>query len=394
MNILVVCQYYFPEPFRITDICEELVRKGNNVTVLTGLPNYPMGRIYEGYKDKSKLHEFINGVEIYRSFTIGRRQGAIWRFLNYYSYAVSSSLKLRKLKKDFDVIFVNQLSPVMMANAAIKYKKKYNKKLVMYCLDLWPESLVLGGIKRNSLIYKFFHNVSEKIYKKADNLLITSKSFSEYFENEFGIKNTQYLPQYAEEFFDYELCKKQPDENIDIMFAGNVGVAQSVETIIKAANLTKDIPNLRWHIVGDGISLENCRNLARQLDVKSVVFHGRKPLEDMPKYYSMADAMLITMKKDPIISMTLPGKVQSYMAAGKPIIGAIDGETNFVINDAGCGFCQEAENELLLAESVRRFINYENKDELSKNALDYYKSNFTKNKFISELANVLEENMD
>ena len=154
MKILVICQYYSPEPFRHSDICEELVKRGHEVTVVTGLPNYPMGKIYDGFRHGKKRDEQINGVKIHRCFIIGRRHGAIFRFLNYYSYAISSHFYVKHLKDDFDVVFVNQLSPVMMAKAGITYKKKHNKKLVLYCLDLWPESLVAGGITRGSFIYK------------------------------------------------------------------------------------------------------------------------------------------------------------------------------------------------------------------------------------------------
>lgn len=382
MKILVICQYYSPEPFRHSDICEELVKRGHEVTVVTGLPNYPMGKIYDGFRHGKKRDEQINGVKIHRCFTIGRRHGAIFRFLNYYSYAISSHFYVKHLKDDFDVVFVNQLSPVMMAKAGITYKKKHNKKLVLYCLDLWPESLVAGGITRGSFIYKYFHKVSEKIYKQADKLLITSAAFADYFKNEFGIDDTKYLPQYAEAIFTPEQCRKQPDEYTDLMFAGNLGAAQSVCTIIKAARLTQDIPNLRWHILGDGSEYENLKKQAA--DLKNVIFYGRKPLREMPDYYAMADAMLVTMQKDPVISLTLPGKVQTYMAAGKPIIGAIDGETAFVIYDAKCGLCTEAENAEQLAKSVRQFMN-ENKAQLGENSRRYYCQHFEKQQFIDKL---------
>ena len=137
MKVLVVCQHYYPEQFRITDICEELVKRGYEVTVVTGLPNYPMGYIYGGYKDKSKRCEWINGVDVHRTFTIGRRNGIIWRFLNYYSFMISSCLYTFKLAADYDVVFVNQLSPVMMAQAGALYKKRHGKKMVLYSLDLW-----------------------------------------------------------------------------------------------------------------------------------------------------------------------------------------------------------------------------------------------------------------
>lgn len=387
MKILVVCQYYYPEPFRHPDICEELVKRGHDVTVVTGLPNYPMGKIYEGYKKGEKRDEVLNGVKVHRCYTIGRKRGAIYRFINYYSYSISSTRYIKKMKEEYDVVFVNQLSPVMMAKPAIAYKKKHRTPVVLYCLDLWPESLVAGGIGRNSVIYKFFHRISEKIYKQVDKILITSRSFAEYFEKEFGITDAEYLPQYAEAIFTPEQCKKEENVYIDLMLAGNIGAAQSVDTIIKAAQLTKDISNLRWHIVGDGSELDKLQTMAQGMN--QVIFHGRKPLEEMPKYYRMADAMLVTMQKDPVLSLTLPGKVQTYMAAGKPIIGAIDGETSLVVVDAKCGICGGAEDADALAANVRAFVKMD-KEKLGKNARAYYDKHFNKQIFIGCLEKTLE----
>lgn len=386
MKILVICQYYYPEPFRHPDICEELVRRGHEVTVVTGIPNYPMGEIYEDYRKGKKRDEVLNGVKIHRCFTIGRKHGAMYRLLNYYSYAVSSAVYVKKLKEEYDVAFVNQLSPVMMANAAIAYKKKHNVPLIIYCLDLWPESLVAGGIKRDSFIYRYFHRVSKKIYNRADKILITSRSFSDYFKEKFGISSTEYLPQYAEAVFTLKKCRKNADEYVDLMIAGNIGAAQSVDTIIKAAKLTSDITNLRWHIVGDGSELEKLKEMAQGMG--QIIFHGRKPLEEMPGYYAMADAMLVTMQKDPVISFTLPGKVQTYMAAGKPIIGAIDGETPLIVAEAGCGICGEAENAEILADNVRRFMEMD-REQLGRNARRYYDEHFEKQMFIDKLEKAL-----
>lgn len=391
MKILVICQYYYPEPFRITDICEELVKRGHDVTVITGVPNYPMGKIYDGYRRGKKRDEVINGVRVHRCFTVGRRSGTIWRFLNYYSYMISSSLCVSHIKTDFDVVFVNQLSPVMMANAGIKYKKKRGKKLVLYCLDLWPESLVTGGISKASKIYGYFHKVSEKIYKSADIILTTSRSFSKYFKEEFKIENTEYLPQYAENVFKPEMCRKAPNDTVDLMFAGNVGAAQGVDTIIRAAVLTKDIPNLRWHIVGDGSELDNCKRLADELSAESVIFHGRRPIEEMPSFYALADAMIVSLKGGSVLGETLPGKVQSYLAAGKPIIAVADGETRRVIEEAECGYCSAPENPEQLAENVRRLIKCGDISAKACNAVNYYNNNFTKEIFMQHLITALED---
>jgi len=386
VKILVICQHYYPEQFRITDICEELIKCGNSVTVVTGIPNYPIGKIYDGYKYGKKRDEVINGVNVHRCFTIGRRSGVIYRFLNYYSYSFSSTKYVSGLSNDFDVVFVNQLSPVIMATAGVRYKKKYSKKLVLYCLDLWPESLVVGGIKRGSILYKLFHRISEKLYKQADKILISSKSFSTYFKKEFNLENTEYLPQYAESIFTPELCKKEPDDYIDLMFAGNIGTAQRVDTIIKAANLTKEIKNLRWHIVGDGSELDSVKKLTDEYRLNSVIFHGRQPVEKMSKFYSMADAMLVTMQKNNVLSMTLPGKVQTYMAAGKPIIGAINGEAAIVLKNAMCGLCGEAENAEDLANNVKEFIkNISEREHYSANSVSFYDKEFSKQNFFNSI---------
>ena len=205
MKILVVCQYYYPEPFRISDICEELVKRGHEVTVLTGVPNYPEGIIYDGYKNGAKRDEFINGVHVIHSWIIPRKKCAFYRLLNYYSYVLSSCWKVLCNKVypadrgEFDVVFVNQLSPVMMAYAGMLYSYLHKKKMIMYCLDLWPESLVAGGIKKNSIIYKIFNTVSNHIYRSSDYILVTSQSFISHLSNKFSIDKNKisYLPQYA-----------------------------------------------------------------------------------------------------------------------------------------------------------------------------------------------------
>ena len=385
MKILVVSQYYYPEPFRISDICEELVNLGHEVEVLTGVPNYPEGEIYAGYKNRKRREEKVNGVNVHRCYTIPRRKSTIFRFLNYYSFVFSSVWRSFTIKSDFDVVFVNQLSPVMMSYAAIVYKKIHKKKMILYCLDLWPESLTIGGISRGSFVYKIFHGISSKIYKSADRILVSSKMFSDYFEKEFGITKTIYLPQYAEKIFSPDACFKKPNNKIDLMFAGNIGSAQSVETIIYAANITRRIDNLFWHIVGDGAELENMKSLTKSLELSNVIFHGRKSIEEMPMYYAMADAMLVTMTKNDLISTTLPGKIQTYMAAGKPIIGAIDGEASVVIRDTHCGVCCAAEDFEGLAELVMDFINNENRYKYAQASLEGYDRLFSKEKVITAL---------
>lgn len=391
MKILVVCQYYYPEPFRINDICEEMVKRGHDVTVVTGEPNYPEGQIYNGYENHAHADEVLNGVKVHRCPIIPRKTGVLYRFLNYLSYPYEAKKYIRNLTasdgKPFDVVFVNQLSPVMMAEPALSYKKKYGTPVIMYCLDLWPESLVAGGVSRGSAIYRVFYKISKRIYSSVDCILITSKMFRDYLKEKFGVtdEKIEYLPQYAEGLFE-KLPYKENDGVFDLVFAGNIGAIQSVETIVKAATKLQDEP-VHFHIVGGGTDLERLRGLTGRL--KNITFYGRHPLDEMPAFYAKADAMLVTLQADPVLSLTLPGKVQSYMAVGKPIIGAINGETAEVINAAKCGYCGPAGDVDKLVKNIELFITNSEKEQLGFNARKFYEQYFARNRFMDKLENEL-----
>ena len=394
MKILVVCQHYFPEPFRLPDICETLVRRGHTVTVVTGTPNYPEGEIYDGYAKGARADEVINGVRVHRCPLIPRKTGTLYRVLNYYSFVLSSEWYLRRCKEDFDVVFVNQLSPVMMAQAGLSWAKRHGKKCVLYCLDQWPESLLAGGIRKDSIVYQIFLRVSQNIYRRADDLLVSSRGFVNYFRQVLKLedKRIRYMPQYAEDLFDTLPEPAQKKDSVGFMFAGNVGALQSVDTIVEAARLVQNEKKIHIHIVGGGIALEACKKQAEGLE--NITFHGRHDIGEMPYFYAMADAMLITMKDDPVLSATLPGKVQTYMAAGKPVVGAIGGETARVVNeDAACGMCCAPEDAKGLADIMLRIAE---DDALSvqfgENARRYYQEYFRKEQFFALLETVLQEN--
>ena len=389
MKVLVVCQYYKPEPFRISDICEALAGEGHEVTVVTGTPNYPEGVIYPGYENGAHADEVIGGVRVHRCPLIPRKTGALYRFLNYYSFVFSADKYLRNLKEDFDVVFVNQLSPVMMAQPALRWAKRYGKKCVMYCLDLWPESLTAGGIGRNNPIYKVFFGISKGIYQRADHILVTSRGFVSYLRDYIGTdRPCTYLPQYAEALFDRVPECSVHEGPYHFVFAGNVGDMQSVETIMEAAALLKDDCRAVFDIVGDGVALARCRELAKELP--NVVFHGRRDVSEMERFYTMADAMIVSLKDDPVMASTLPGKVQSYMAAGRTVVGSIGGETAALIPEADCGVCAPPQNAPALAEKIRELLDSpEDFVRYGQNAKQYYQTTFRKEAFMQKLISVL-----
>lgn len=394
MKILLISQHFYPEQFKVNDICYQLVEDGHDVTVLTGLPNYPSGKVDNKYRWFKRRKEKINGVNVIRSWLIERGNGKIQLALNYISFAISSSLKSIFLKKDFDVILVYQTSPVTKAIPAVLLKRLTKKPLIIYCHDLWPESIASVGISENSIVYKILFVLSKWIYNKADRIFTSSKLFEEYFNNTLGIyKETIYLPVYAEELFEnmHSGITKNTD-TMELVFAGNIGNMQSVETIIYAANELKEMTNIKWNIIGDGSSKLQCEDLSKQLNLKNVIFHGQHPITDMPRFYEMADAFLVTLKANKFISYTLPNKVQSYLAAGKPIIGSIDGETQMVIKEANCGLCCGAEDFKSLAKIVKEFAEDRKKHKVfGENARTYYENNFSKDIYMKSLNSLLEK---
>ncbi|OUO86389.1 hypothetical protein B5F40_15080 [Gordonibacter sp. An230] len=398
MRILAVSQHYWPEPFNFSDICEGLVSRGHEVVVLTGLPNYPEGKIYDGYRNGARRRESKAGVRIVRSKMIPRGKGVPQRVANYFSFSCNAKKVARDLDPDFDVVVAMQSSPVMMAEPALAYAERTGAPVLLWCLDLWPASLAAGGIAIDSVPYRLFHRISRRIYRGVDKIAVTSPLFRKYMEIEFGVdpRAVVDLPQYAEEAFLAEVGKAPEgfdSSKVNLTFAGNIGSAQSVETIMGAADRLKDDARFAFHIVGSGSSEAHCRDMAMRLGLSNVVFHGRRPLEDMPAFYGASDAMIATFADDATLCYTLPRKVQSYLAAGKPILGSLAGEAARVVREARCGFVCPPEAADDLAQACVAFADMPaaGRAQLSENARAYYLRHFTKDRFFETLEEQLEE---
>lgn len=393
MKILVVCQYYYPENFQITPICEQLVKDGYDVTVLTGLPNYPMGIVPEEYKSGHR-DEYINGVHILRCFEIGRGKGPIGLAKNYLSFLWSSMRKINELPKDFDLVFVYQLSPVLMGLPARKYAQKYNRPLFLYCCDLWPESIKTYIKNESNSIFRFVKYVSTKVYSACDKIACQSSSFLPYLHAVHNLVATKlvYLPAFADEaYLDQDFI---PDDNgvVDFVFMGNLGIAQNLGAVLEAVNKIKHIPGFKLHFVGDGSYLATMQNYVAQHNLQDiVVFHGRHAVEEMPQFYKLADVCLVSLKADSAVGLTLPSKVQGYMAAGKPILGMINGSAQKVIDEANCGICVKADDMSAFADAMCWFINnFQEHNRMGQNGREYFKQNFSKKIFMRRLECELE----
>lgn len=402
MRILAVSQYYWPEPFNVADICEELAARGHEVTVLTGIPNYPEGDVYPGYDAKRGMEEERNGVRIVRVPLRPRKSGAVNRFLNYESFSRNASRKARRLREKFDVVFAYEVSPVMSANPAIAYAKANGVPCVIYVLDIWPECLLMGGITKNSAIYRHYRHVSSRIYSSADVLAVSSPRFIDYLKPMVsdGVVY-EYLPQYAEDIFaggSHGKTLQEPGllggyapDGFDLTFAGNVGAAQAVGDIVHAAKCLDS--SVRIHVVGSGSELARCKEIAAEDGSTNVFFHGRHPIEVMPSFYAASDALVVSFANSPVVGYTLPRKVQTYLAAGKPLVGAVLGEARKVIEEAGCGLVCDPESPEAFAEVCKEFAasSVAKRAEWASNARNYYESNFERGLFFDNLERILDK---
>ena len=299
MKILVVCQYYYPENFQINTICEQLVEDGYDVTVLTGRPNYPTGIVPDEYK-KGHKDEIINGVHVLRCYEIGRKKGMAYLSLNYLSFVRSASAMINKLPDDFDIVFVYQLSPVLMGLPALKYSKKNKTPLFLYCCDLWPESMKMYVENEDNPVYKWAKGVSKKVYTAADKIACQSTSFIPYLKSTHDIpeQKLMYLPAFADESYLSQDFTPEGDI-VDFVFLGNLGIAQNLIAVLQAVDKIKDVPGFVMHFVGDGSVLDEMKKYVREHELENVVvFYGRQPVDDMPKYYKLADACIVSLQAD------------------------------------------------------------------------------------------------
>lgn len=393
-HILVVSQYFYPEQFRINDICIDLVKRGYKVTVLTGIPNYPQGDFYEGYGYKQNRRENWNGIDIIRLPIKPRKKGKINLALNYLSFVTKGYLWNLKNDINADEVFIYEVSPMTQALVGVKYAKKHKVKCMMYVTDLWPENVeIVLGI-HNKLFLNSIGIMVDYIYKNCDKILTSSRSFIDKIESRNVSKDKiEFWPQYAEDFYKKEQRIEMleiPNDNIkNFTFAGNIGTAQGLDVLVEAAKLLKkDNIKVRFNIIGNGRYEEELKEkIKSELVEEYFNFIPRKPAEMIPKYFAWSDAALITLSKSEVYAMTIPAKTQSCLACGIPIMVSADGEVQNVIKEANCGFYSDSGDYVELYKNIKKFISLPQNDieRMSLNAINYYNENFNKEKLMDKL---------
>lgn len=393
MKILIISQRFYPEDFRINDISVSLKKRGHQVTVLTGLPNYPTGIIPPEYRKRNKRTQLIDGVKVIRTWEIGRKKGVIGLACNYFSLALSSSFYALFSQQPYDLIYVYQTSPVFSLLPAWIIKKRFKIPIFLYCCDLWPESLKAYGIKERNILFRFMKHFSGWLYKQSDCIAVTSLPFMDYLNQVHHINSIQmcYMPQHAESLYLTMDLVSEKNDTVHFLFTGNIGKVQDIPCIIRAATRISPTLDFLIHIVGDGSALEECKEMVQKLQIQErFIFHGRYPVTEMPKFYKIADACLLTLTGDSLIGMTIPSKLQGYMAAGKPVIASINGASRKIIEASKCGVCVNAGDDLALSKAMEDFIiNRSNYEECGKNGRNYFQDNFTLDIFMDNLTKML-----
>lgn len=404
MKILVVTQYFWPENFKINDICLGLKKRGHEVHVLTGLPNVPDGKYHNGYSfwKKGGAKEY-NGIKLNRIRIFQRHNNFINLAFNCLSFALFGITHVPKLiKEKYDLIFVYQVSPVTSIVPARWLKMFKNIPMVTYVLDIWPESMyfLINKEKVPNFIDKICRGYSKNLYHAADKILISSSCMEQkLLDMKIEKENIKWFPNTADKLeikpYNKDLANKYNLENkFVITFAGNIGRAQGLELILKAAESLKDNEDIIWLIIGNGTEKNKLELIAKEKNINDkIIFTGWQEKDILSDFFSISSALIVILKNNEVLNMTVPAKVQTYLTSKKPILISANGEAAKVISESNSGLVSEADDLETLVENIKILYNMEEnqRNKLGENGILYYNQNYNSEKLYDELSEYLEE---
>ena len=394
MNILILSQYFWPEDFRINDVARKLKLLGHNIEVLSGKPNYPGGKFFYGYKAWGYELDDYNGIKVHRIPLISRGKGSINLAINYLSFIFSGIIfapwYLRK--KKFDLIFVYAPSPLLQVIPAILLKYLKNIPIVLWVQDLWPESIVATGYIKSPVFIKLIRILVKFCYANIDTILVQSRAFIKPILSFQLRKNIFYHPNSVESMFYSPANLSAPNidslnKGFSVLFAGNVGSAQAMETILSAEEKLLEFKKIKIVILGDGSKIEWLVKEIKTKRLKNIHVEGRYPIETMPILMRKASVLLVSLKNQPIFELTVPNKIQAYLAVGRPIIGSLDGEAAKLIKKARAGLVAPAENDAKLVQAILKVYRMTPKErnQLGQNARAFFQKNFNEDYLANNL---------
>ena len=401
-KILVVTQHFWPENFRINDIVEGFLQDGIAVDVLCGLPNYPKGEWFPGYSAAGPFEEEWHGARLYRRKEVPRRGNtSVNIFLNYVSWPWYAAHALHRLPGGYDAVFCFNTSPVLMCWPAIRYAKKHHIPFTNYVLDIWPENLYSVLNVKNKALRAIAQGVSDALYKKADRLIAMSEPLQQRLCQRTGMppQKIAVIPQYCEDFY----AVPQPDAALQAQFGGRFNLvftgtftpAQSLETVITAVQdaRSRGADMLHLLLVGDGMSRAALKAKVKELHAEdAVTFYGSVPATDIPKFTALADALIVCLSDSPDLGLTVPAKVASYMAAGKPVLASMDGAGNAAVAAAG-GLSSPACDAAALADNLLALTRMDaaQRAAMGQSAKEYYLAHYRRSELLRKLEHFILE---
>lgn len=423
-HILIVSQYFYPETFRINDMAEEWVKRGYKVTVLTGIPNYPAGRFYDGYDYRHRRKEYWKGVKIIRIPLVPRGKSPAGLAANYISFAASGFIwnLINDIKADY--VFTFEVSPMTQALVGVWYARKNKIPHYLYVQDLWPENVeAVMGI-HNKAIIEPINRMADYIYKNSQQIFVTSPGFAEAVTGRkvpVAKNKVLYWPQYAEEFYRpldrpdiYEMAKKHADSPVNkipdddsfkIVFTGAVGYAQGLAILPKTARILKNLQeraevtgslksrDVRFVIVGEGRYQEELEDEVNRLGIQDMfIMIPKQPPEIIPEILAVCDLAFLSFMETKLFEMTIPAKLQSYMACGMPVLAAAKGETQKVIEEAECGVCVDIGDSRACVQAILHLMNG-NLKEMGENAKKYFDKYYDKKMLMDKMCEFFRKNI-
>lgn len=401
-KILVVTQHFWPENFRINDIVEGFLQDGIAVDVLCGLPNYPKGEWFPGYSAAGPFEEEWHGARLYRCKEVPRRGNtSVNIFLNYVSWPWYAAHALHRLPGRYDAVFCFNTSPVLMCWPAIRYAKKHHIPFTNYVLDIWPENLYSVLNVKNKALRAIAQGVSDALYKKADRLIAMSEPLQQRLCQRTGMppQKIAVIPQYCEDFY----AVPQPDAALQAQFGGRFNLvftgtftpAQSLETVITAVQdaRSRGADMLHLLLVGDGMSRAALEAKVKELHAEdAVTFYGSVPATDIPKFTALADALIVCLSDSPDLGLTVPAKVASYMAAGKPVLASMDGAGNAAVAAAG-GLSSPACDAAALTDNLLALTRMDAAQHaaMGQSAKEYYLAHYRRSELLRKLEHFILE---
>lgn len=392
VKILLLCQYFYPENFSINDVAWGLSALGHDVLVVTGQPNYGHNQIYEGYEHV--VDEVIRGVRVHRCPLKPRKQNRFSIIENYLSFWKSSKRYLKHLKEEFDVVYSMSLSPVISISGGTLYARKHHVRHVLHCLDLWPESpVVTGAVKKDSILYRLLFRWSKKIYENVDEILISSPSFRDYFDEVLGVKNVPicYVPQPPI----VTPASEEPvtfTHKVNFVYAGNIGTLQLVENLVEAVRYAREQIDVCLHVIGMGARVDAVNELVKRYGLEeNVCFYGVKPRDVTAAFYERATAIMVPLTNKGTVGKTIPAKLTTALYYGKPILGVIEGDGRAILEDSGGAIFADDETPEAIAKAMCALgkMSEEERESLGDKNRAYYDSHYGDERIVNEILNHL-----